>query len=117
MDVVNGVLMKVTKEGFDALAKREAGYDIYPVVYALFDDPEKISEAYVFIARETSREIGHRVKDDVLPNESALETCLAGASEYGRSFLNTWTRHCYLADGSRLLDNDYYRALIANSFD
>lgn len=111
-DIVNGVLMKVTEEGFDALAEREAGYDIIPVVYALIDDPERISKAYMFIARQSSVEIGHRVKDDVLPNESALETCLAGAGDFGREFVETWVRHCYLADGSRLLKNDYFSALI-----
>ncbi len=111
-DIVNGVLMKVTNEGFDALAEREAGYDIIPVVYALIDDSEKLSKAYMFIARKTSSEIGHRVKDDALPNESALETCLAGANEYGREFRDTWIRHCRLADGSRLLEHDYYRILI-----
>jgi hypothetical protein len=111
-DIVNGVLMKVTGEGFDSLAEREAGYDIIPVVYALIDGPEKVSKAYMFIARQRSAEIGHRVKDDVLPNESALETCLAGANDYGREFVDTWIQHCYLADGSRLLDNDYFRALI-----
>ncbi len=108
--------MKVTAEGLDALAEREAGYDIIPVVYALIDDPEKVSKAYMFIARKRSREIGHRVKDDVLPNESALETCLAGAKEYGKGFLDTWIRHCYLADGSRLSENDYYRILIEKKF-
>jgi hypothetical protein len=111
-DIVNGVLMKVTEEGFDALAEREAGYDIIPVDYALIDEPEKISNAYMFIARDTSAEIGYRVKDDVLPNESALETCLAGASDFGKSFVDTWVQHCHLADGSRLLDNDYFSALV-----
>ncbi len=108
--------MKVTNEGFDALAEREAGYDIIPVVYALIDDSEILSKAYMFIARKTSSEIGHRVKDDALPNESALETCLAGASEYGRGFRDTWIRHCRLADGSRLLEHDYYRILIEKNF-
>jgi hypothetical protein len=57
-------------------------------------------------------QIGHRVQDDVLPNESALETCLSGASDYGRGFLDTWVQHCYLADGRKLLENDYFSALI-----
>ncbi len=70
----------------------------------------------MFIARKTSPEICHRVKDDALPNESALETCLAGANEYGRKFLDTWIRHCHLADGSRLLEHDYYRILIEKNF-
>ena len=87
-DIVNGVLMKVTEEGFDALAEREAGYDIIPVVYTLIHDPDTISKAYMFTARKESDEIGHRVKDDVLPNESALETCIAGASEFGSSFVD-----------------------------
>ena len=111
-DIVNGVLMRVTEDGFDGLAEREAGYDIIPVMYSLIDDPDKISKAYMFMARETSAEIGHRVRDDVLPNESALEICMAGARDYGGEFLDTWIRHCYLADGSRLLDNDYFSALI-----
>ena len=115
-DIVNGVLMKVTREGVDALAEREAGYGIIPIVYGLVDDPEKVSKAYMFIARKRSPEIGHRVKDDVLPNESALEICLAGANEYGRGFLDTWIRHCYLADGSRLLGHDYYSILIEKKF-
>lgn len=111
-DIVNGVLMKVGEVGFDALAKREAGYDIIPVVYAFIDEPKRISKAYMFIARPDSEQIGHRVKDDVLPNESALETCLSGASDYGSEFLDTWIRHCYLADGGKLLDNDYFETLI-----
>jgi hypothetical protein len=41
-----------------------------------------------------------------------LEICLSGARDYGEGFLDTWIRHCYLADGSRLLNNDYYRDLI-----
>ena len=115
-DIVNGVLMKVTEDGLDGLAEREAGYDIIPVVYALIENPENLSKAYMFIARQSSPEIGHRVRDDVLPNESALETCLAGANDFGRSFVETWVNHCYLADGSRLLQNDYYSALVDEKF-
>lgn len=111
-DIVNGVLMRITGDGFDGLAEREAGYDIVPVVYSLIDNPETVSKAYMFIARQSSKEIGYRVRDDVLPNESALETCLAGASDFGRPFVETWIQHCYLADGNRLLENDYYSALI-----
>lgn len=111
-DIVNGVLMQVSNDGLDGLAEREAGYDIIPVVYSVIADAEKVSKAYMFTARQGSPEIGHRVKDDVLPNESSLETCLAGARDYGGEFLNTWVLHCYLADGNRLLDNDYYRILI-----
>ena len=56
-DIVNCVLMRVSEDGFDGLAEREAGYDIIPVVYSLIDDPEKVSKAYMFSARKTSAEI------------------------------------------------------------
>ena len=115
-DIVNGILMSVNKEGIDAIAKREAGYDIITVGYALIGGAKTLSNAYMFMAREESPEIGHRVRDDILPNESALETCLVGATDYGRNFLDTWIRHCYLADSSPLLDHDYYRELINKKF-
>jgi len=111
-DIVNGVLMQVSRDQIDGLAEREAGYDIIPVAYSLVADPERSFNAYIFTAQQGSSEIGHRVRDDVLPNESPLEICLSGARDYGEEFLDTWIRHCYLADGSRLLDNNYYRDLI-----
>jgi hypothetical protein len=111
-DIVNGVLMRVSGNQIDGLAGREAGYDIIPVAYSLVADPEHQLNAYIFTARKESSVIGHRVRDDVLPNESSLEICLSGARDYGEGFLDTWIRHCYLADGSRLLNNDYYRDLI-----
>jgi hypothetical protein len=111
-DIVNGVLMQVSNNDVDGLAEREAGYDIISVVYSLVESPQTVSRAYIFTARQGSSDIGHRVRNDVLPNESSLETCLSGARDYGEEFLDTWIRHCYLADGSRLLANDYYRTLV-----
>jgi hypothetical protein len=52
------------------------------------------------------------VKDGILPNESSLEICLAGAATYGVDFLEQWIAACYLADGTPLMDDPYYNDLV-----
>ena len=107
-DKVNGILLSTFPGELDALAEREYGYDIIPVEYR---GSNKNGTAYMFIARK-SQEIGYRVRDDILPNESALTLCLTGASTYGREFLEMWINSCYLADGTALADHPYYKSFI-----
>jgi hypothetical protein len=108
-DKVNGVLFSIKPDGIDALAKREYGYDVVPVEY---EQANAKGSAYMFIARKESQAIGHRVLDDILPNESSLATCLTGAATYGKTFLDMWVASCYLADGTPLVENRYYRNLV-----
>jgi len=107
-DKVNGILLSTLPGEIDALAEREYGYDIIPVEYKGINQK---GSAYMFIARK-SQEIGYRVRDDILPNESALTLCLTGASIYGREFLEMWINSCYLADGTALTDHPYYKSFI-----
>ena len=113
-DTVNGILFSTPIEDIDALAEREYGYDLLPVDYRTAG---ATGRAYMFIARRTSRAIGHRVLDDILPNESSLSTCLLGAATYGRSFLQSWIDSCYLADGTPLAAHSYYAELIGRIVD
>ncbi len=108
-DKVNGILFSTLPADIDALAQREYGYDLLPVDYRLKD--EKAS-AYMFIARKESKAIGHRVLDNILPNESSLSICLTGAATYGKVFLDTWIESCYLADGTPLMNNPYFQNLV-----
>jgi hypothetical protein len=108
-DKVNGILFSISPADIDALAEREYGYDLFPVEYGRAGERDS---AYMFIARKESRAIGHRVLDSILPNESSLAICLAGAATYGRAFLDTWIESCYLADGTPLMKNLYYKNLI-----
>ncbi len=107
-DKVNGILLSFSSAETDAIAEREYGYDIVPVDYEVNDMREP---AFMFIARK-SREIGYRVRDDILPNESALITCLTGAYTYGREFLDMWIRSCFLADGKALMEHPHYRDMV-----
>ena len=93
----------------DALAQREYDYDLLPVEYRPSD---KKALAYMFIARKESQAIGHRVLDNILPNESSLSICLTGAATYGKVFLDTWIESCYLADGTPLMGNFYFQKLV-----
>ena len=68
--------------------------------------------AYMFIARKNSVVVGHRVRDDILPNESSVSICLRGASSYGQDFVHAWIDSCYLADGTKLMANPYCEKLV-----
>lgn len=105
---VNGILFSIEPEDIDALAEREFGYDIVPVDYRLGNEN---GSAYMFIARKASGAIGHRVRDDILPNESSLSTCIAGAATYGKEFLDTWLQSCYLANETPLMGDSHYKTL------
>lgn len=108
-DTVNGILFSTSPGDIDALAEREYGYDLLPVEYRQ-DDERAL--AYMFIARKNSSVVGHRVRDDILPNESSLSTCLFGAATYGEDFLRAWIGSCYLADDRPLLGNPYCKSLV-----
>jgi len=108
-DKVNGILFSTSPADIDALAQREYGYDLLPVEYQPADEE---TLAHMFIARKESQTIGHRVLDNILPNESSLSTCLTGAATYGKTFLDTWIQSCYLADGTLLMKNPYYENLV-----
>jgi hypothetical protein len=108
-DTLNGILFSVAAEEIQALAKREYGYDVVAVGCT---GAAGSSSAFIFTASKASPHIGHRVADDVLPNESAVTTCLTGAATYGREFLELWIDSCYLANGTPLRDDPYYRNLI-----
>jgi hypothetical protein len=113
-DEVNGVLFSTDADDIDALAEREYGYDLLPV---LFERLGARSVAYMFIARADSQTIGHRVLDDILPNESSLSICLTGAASYGAAFLKTWIESCLLANKTPLIEDPFYSALIEKTLD
>jgi hypothetical protein len=108
-DKVNGILFSTSPADIDVLAEREYGYDLVPVEYR---SAEEKALAYMFIARKESQAIGHRVLDDIHPNESSLSICLSGAATYGKVFLETWIESCYLADETPLMENSYYESLV-----
>lgn len=108
-DKVNGILFSTSPADIDALARREYGYDLLPVEHQL---GEEKSMAHMFIARKESQTIGHRVLDNILPNESSLSICLTGAATYGKVFLDAWIESCYLADGTPLMKNPYYENFV-----
>jgi hypothetical protein len=109
-DKVHGILFTADGGDIDDLADREFGYDLLPVRY---EQSGAESEAYMFVARPESEIIGHRVRDDILPNESSLSICLTGAATYGAAFQRMWIESCLLADRTPLIDDPYYRDLIA----
>jgi hypothetical protein len=111
-DKVNGILFSTGADDIDALAEREYGYDLLPVVYERLGAQ---SVAYMFIARAESHTIGHRVLEEILPNESSLSICLTGAATYGAAFLETWIESCLLASKTPLIDDPFYAALIAKT--
>jgi hypothetical protein len=110
-DQLNGIMLSIARDDIDALAQREFGYDLVPVEHERADGTYS---AYVFLARKESPVIGERVLDSILPNESALRTCLAGAATYGQAFLVNWIASCHLANGTPLMENSYYRDLVEN---
>jgi hypothetical protein len=108
-DKVNGILFSADATDIDSLAEREYGYDLLPVSY---EQSSAQSVAYMFIARQGSKTIGHRVLDDIFPNESSLSICLTGAATYGAAFLRIWIESCLLANKTPLIDDPYYGALV-----
>ena len=108
-DSLNGILFTVRAEEIPDLAEREYGYDAVAVDCS---GGQGDSRAYIFSASKSSSQIGHRVAEEVLPNESALTTCLAGAATYGREFLEGWIDSCYLADETPLANDPFCAALI-----
>lgn len=108
-DKVHGILFSAAAADMDALAEREYGYDLLPVEY---EGGEEKAIAYMFIARQDSKAIGHRVLDDILPNESSLSICLHGAATYGTAFLEMWIKSCFLADRTPLMGHPYYQTLV-----
>ncbi len=110
-DKVNGILFSADVADIDDLAEREYGYDLLPVAY---EQSSAQSIAFMFIARQDSKAIGHRVLDDIFPNESSLSICLAGAATYGAAFQKMWIESCLLANKTPLIDDPYYRTLIEN---
>jgi hypothetical protein len=110
-DKVNGILFSADAADIDDLAEREYGYDLLPVAY---EQSSAQSVAFMFIARQDSKAIGHRVLDDIFPNESSLSICLAGAATYGAAFQKMWIESCLLANKTPLIDDPYYRTLVEN---
>lgn len=108
-DKVNGILFSAEARDIDNLAEREYGYDLLPVEC---EKASTLSVAYMFIARQDSKTIGHRVLDDILPNESSLSICMKGAATYGAPFLRMWVESCLLANKTPLIDHPYYAGLI-----
>ncbi len=108
-DKVNGILFSADAADIESLAEREYGYDLLPVSY---EQSNARSTAYMFIARQDSKAIGHRVLDDIFPNESSLSICLTGAATYGAAFRKMWIESCLLANKTPLIDDPYYGALI-----
>ncbi len=108
-DKVNGILFSADAADIDSLAEREYGYDLLPVSY---EQSSAKSVAYMFIARQDSKAIGHRVLDDIFPNESSLSICLTGAATYGAAFLKMWIESCLLANKIPLVDDPYFGALV-----
>ena len=108
-DKVNGILFSALAADIDSLAEREYGYDLLPVEYKTANEN---AYAYMFIARQGSKVVGHRVLGDILPNESSLSICLKGAATYGPSFLQMWIESCYLGDESPLMEHPYYQDLV-----
>jgi len=105
-----GVLVNLKLDQIDAFTKREHGYDIIPVDY---ESSKSSGEAYVLIARGKGVGIGHMVQDDILPNESYLQTCIDGAKTHGDEFLAAWLDSCYLADGkTKLIESSFYKEFL-----
>ena len=86
-DFVNGILFTVQASEVAAIAEREFGYDLLPVE---FSGPTVNGAANLFIARKNSECIGHRVMDNIMPNESSLTTCLEGAATYPWGSTKAW---------------------------
>jgi len=109
-DFVNGILFTVQASEVAAIAEREFGYDLLPVE---FSGPTVNGEANLFIARKNSEFVGHRVMDNIMPNESSLTTCLEGAATYGPEFVRMWIGSCLIADRTALAEHSYCRDIIA----
>ena len=108
-DFVNEILFTVQASEVAAIAEREFGYDLLPVEIS---DPTVNGEANLFIARKNSEFVGHRVMDNILPNESSLKTCLEGAATYGPEFVRMWIGSCLTADRTALAEHGYCRDII-----
>lgn len=69
-------------------------------------------EANLFIARKNSEFVGHRVMDNIMPNELSLTTCLEGAATYGPEFVRMWIGSCLIADRTALAEHSCCRDIV-----
>lgn len=98
-DMVNGVLMEVQPSDFNPLRAREIGYDLIPVVVAVWDEYLQTPSpdyriAYTLHAPEESPYTNPKV----LPRPGYYEMARDAAKKFGPAFYKLWMQSTYLAD-------------------
>lgn len=100
-DGFNGRLLDVAVDHLEALRRREVGYDLAPVVWQPWDEPDA-APAVAFALCASRRPVGGRVRvrDDVLPCPPYLEICRRGARRVSPAFEQVLLDTTFLADGT-----------------
>jgi cation transport regulator ChaC len=104
--IANGVIMEVDAEDFSRLVKREAGYDLVPILVARWDDvanqnPDVVVEvAYTFSAVHELRNHIDYTSTEYYPVRGYLHAIQEAARGFGDEFATMWNSTTYLADGT-----------------
>lgn len=102
-DSFNARLLTVAVEDIEALRCREVGYDLAPITWRAWDDPDaEVQAGYTLCA--TKRPVWDMVfvNDEILPCEPYLELCRVGARGVSAAFEEMFLDSTLLADGRPL---------------
>jgi hypothetical protein len=107
-DLINGVIMNITKEEIENICIREEGYDLVPIFNIHWDilTDEKIqnyqeahiSTSYTFYAPPEKRQGEIPVDESIFPIKQYYKLVKDGAKRYGDEFLDLWVDTTFLAD-------------------
>lgn len=96
-DIVNGVIVDMSKEDLIALSEREIGYDLIPVIVVNWDNALESNKPTLYTAYTFSAP--SHVNPDLLPRPDYYERVVNGARAYGDDYLELWYNTTYLGDG------------------
>lgn len=103
-DLLNGRVMEIRADDFEALREREFGYDLRPVAslpWGSWDDEPKIG--YLLCAARKERNGRKILASDLAPFPPYLKLCEAGAAQVSPEFLRFFRETTYLGDGKTKL--------------
>ncbi len=96
-DIVNGVVVDMSKEDLIALSEREIGYDLIPVIVVNWDDALESNKPTLYTAYTFSAP--SHINPHLLPRPDYYKRVVNGARTYGDEYLELWYNTTYLGDG------------------
>jgi hypothetical protein len=105
--IVTGVLCRVAFETLEAFRRREAGYDLIPVVTLPYLDLEgPLATAFILSCPATSTDGVRRTDHSLSPHPGYFQLCLSGARAVSDEFAELFLATTFRANGT-LLSHGY----------